>query len=83
MIDLVATVRADFTIEPFVDGAPGPHVDAGLEAVRAAGLVPDVGPFGTTIEGDAAAVHAALGPMLDAAVAAGASRVSIQINRVS
>jgi uncharacterized protein YqgV (UPF0045/DUF77 family) len=76
-------VRADFTIEPFVDGAPGLYVDAGLDAIRALGFVPDVGPFGTTIEGDAETVHAALGRMLDAAVAAGASRVSIQINRVS
>ena len=79
----MATVRADFTIEPFVDGAPGPYVDAGLDAIRGIGLVPDVGPFGTTIEGDQAEVHTALARMLDAALAAGASRVSIQVNRVS
>ena len=34
-------VKAEFTIEPFVDGAPGPHVTAGLDAVRAAGLSAD------------------------------------------
>ena len=64
-------VKAEFTIEPFVDGAPGPHVTAGLDAVRAAGLSAEIGPFGTSVEGDAALVHAALGRMLDDALAAG------------
>lgn len=76
-----AQVKAEFTIEPFVDGAPGPHVTAGIAAVRSSGLTPDVGPFGSSIEGEAALVHAALARMLDDAIAAGATRVSIQVVR--
>jgi uncharacterized protein YqgV (UPF0045/DUF77 family) len=78
-----ARVKAEFTIEPFVDGAPGPHVTAGIAAVRGAGLTADVGPFGSSIEGEAAVVHAALGRMLDDAMAAGATRVSIQVVRAA
>jgi uncharacterized protein YqgV (UPF0045/DUF77 family) len=76
-----ARVKAEFTIEPFVDGAPGPHVTAGIAAVRAAGLTPDIGPFGSSIEGAPAVVHAALARMLDDAIEAGATRVSIQVIR--
>ena len=83
MAGVTARVKAEFTIEPFVDGAPGPHVTAGLAAVQAAGLTPDVGPFGTSVEGEAAVVHAALGRMLDDAIAAGATRVSIQVTRTA
>jgi uncharacterized protein YqgV (UPF0045/DUF77 family) len=75
----VRHVRAEFTIEPFVDGDLGPHVGAGLDAVRAAGFAPEVGPFGTMIEGDATRVYEALRAMLDDATTAGATRVSIQV----
>ena len=47
-------VVAEFTIEPFVEGAPGPHVHAGLDAVRAAGFEPELGPFGSTVTGELA-----------------------------
>ena len=30
-------LRIEFTVEPFIDGAPGPHVHAAVEAARAAG----------------------------------------------
>lgn len=72
--------RAEFTVEPFVDGNPGAHVHAAIDAVRSAGLDPDIGPFATVVEGDAAAVIAAMNAMLDAAQAAGASCVSLQID---
>jgi len=72
-------VLAEFTIEPFVDGDPGPHVVDAIEAVRAAGLDADVGPFGTAVEGDLDTVLTALGGAARAAVAAGAERVSLQL----
>ena len=75
-------LRAEFTIEPFVDGAPGPHVAAGLAAVRTAGFEPDVGPFGSSIEGEAPAVQDAVHRMLDHALGAGATRVSVQVTTV-
>ena len=76
------TVVAEFTIEPFVEGAPGPHVSAGLDAVRAAGFDPVVGPFGSSITGPLDSVTAAVHDLLVAATAAGASRVSLQLSRV-
>ena len=75
--------RAEFTVEPFVDGKPGPHVIAAVEAARAAGIEPEIGPFATVIEGDAALVTAAVGDILEAAHAAGAERVSLQIDFVT
>ena len=74
----MSTCNAEFLVEPFEVGHPGPHVAAALAAVRALGFEPEVGPFGTTIEGDSAQVIAAVKDLLDAATAAGASRVSVR-----
>lgn len=71
---------AEFLVEPFEVGHPGPHVVAAVEAVRELGFEPVVGPFGTTIEGDSELVIEAVKRLLDAATNAGASRVSLQID---
>ena len=71
---------AEFLVEPFEEGNPGPHVVAAVTAVEALGFEPEVGPFGTTIEGDPHLVMEAVKQLLDAATDAGASRVSIQVN---
>ncbi len=72
-------ITAEFTIEPFVDGDPGPHVQEAIEAIEATGLTVEVGPFGTAITGDQAAVLPAIEAMLQAAVNNGATRVSLQL----
>ena len=74
-------LRIEFTVEPFKDGAPGPHVQAAVEAARDAGLAVDFGPFGSLIEGDDGQVLAAADALSRAAIGAGATRVSIQITR--
>jgi uncharacterized protein YqgV (UPF0045/DUF77 family) len=71
--------RAEFMIEPFIEGSLGPPVVAGIKAVTDRGFDPRIGAFGTTIEGDADPIVAALAQMLDAAMAAGATRVTVQI----
>ena len=71
----------EFTIEPFVEGEPGPHVRAAVEAAERSGVTVDFGPFGTTVSGGDAAVLDAVDSILRAAVAAGASRVSLQLAR--
>jgi len=76
----VGICSAEFLVEPFEVGNPGPHVVAAVEAVRELGFEPVVGPFGTTIKGDSAKVITAVKNLLDAATAAGASRVSLQID---
>jgi uncharacterized protein YqgV (UPF0045/DUF77 family) len=74
-------VVVEFTIEPFVEGSPGPHVTAGLDAVRAAGFEPVIGPFGSSVSGDLDAVTGALAALVRAATTAGATRVSLQVSR--
>jgi len=74
-------LRIEFTVEPFKEGAPGPHVHAAVEAVRASGLDVDFGPFGSSFEGEQAVVLDAADAVLRAAVGAGASRVSMQVTR--
>ena len=76
----MAVCSAEFLIEPFEVGSPGPHVVAAIDAVRDMGFEPTVGPFGTTIEGDSDNVIEAVKRLLDAATSAGASRVSIQLD---
>lgn len=72
-------VEAEFTVEPFVEGSPGPHVTAAVDAARAAGVEPDMGPFGTTISGDVDDVLPALGAAIRAATGSGAERISVQV----
>jgi uncharacterized protein YqgV (UPF0045/DUF77 family) len=71
----------EFTVEPFVEGEPGPHVRAAVDAVAGEGLTVDFGPFGTTVRGDEAAVLSAVDRLVRAAVGAGATRVSLQVVR--
>ena len=79
----MARCRAEFIVEPFEEGHLGPHVSAAIAAAERAGLVPDVGPFGTSIEGEVAAVLAALDAVLSESLAAGATRVSAQLTVVA
>jgi uncharacterized protein YqgV (UPF0045/DUF77 family) len=71
---------AEFTVEPFVEGAPGAHVTAAFDAVRREGLEVEFGPFGTTVAGDDATLLDAVNDALRAAFAHGATRVSVQIS---
>jgi len=41
----------EFTVEPFVEGSPGPHVQAALDAATSSGLDVEFGPFGTHLSG--------------------------------
>jgi uncharacterized protein YqgV (UPF0045/DUF77 family) len=75
------TLQLEFTVEPFVEGVPGPHVQAAVGAAEAAGLTVEFGPFGTAVSGDDDAVLAAIQAIVRAAVEAGASRVSLQVAR--
>ena len=73
------TLSLELTVEPFVVGHPGRHVEVVLDTARAAGLEADFGPFGTVLTGASAALLTALPDLVGAALAAGASRVSVQV----
>ena len=77
----MAEYRAEFLIEPFTEGWLGPPVIAGIEAVRASGLEPDIGAFGTTIDGTGDAIADAVSALVSEALSAGATRVSIHVSK--
>jgi uncharacterized protein YqgV (UPF0045/DUF77 family) len=72
-------LSVEFTVEPFVEGDPGPHVGAAIDAVRATGVDVEVGPFGTTATGESEAVLEAVAELCRKATAAGAERISLQL----
>lgn len=75
-------IRIEFTLEPFVEGAPGPHVKSALDQLRARGIDADVGPFATTIEGEHHILLKALEPLITASMANGASNITLGVSRV-
>ncbi|NNM47144.1 helix-turn-helix domain-containing protein [Knoellia koreensis] len=78
-------VRAEFTTEPFhgEDDALPAHVTAAADALQYAGLSPDLGPLGTSVAGDCDAVVDAVGAALKAALANGATRVTLTLADVN
>ena len=78
----MAQVRIEFTVEPFVDGQPGPHVLSAVGAVEDEGLPVDVGPFSSQAVGSPEQAALAVAELLRAALANGATRVSLQVEVV-
>ena len=76
------TLRVEFTVEPFVEGSPGPHVEAAVAAAANHGLEVDFGPFGSSAEGDDPVVLAAIDGVVRAALEAGATRCTFQVSRI-
>jgi uncharacterized protein YqgV (UPF0045/DUF77 family) len=77
-------VRVELTTEPFHgegDRLPA-HVTAAADALRYAGMSPDLGPLGTSVEGEAGAVVDAVAVALKAALAHGATRVTLTLGDV-
>jgi uncharacterized protein YqgV (UPF0045/DUF77 family) len=77
----MASVRIEFTVEPFVEGRPGPHVLAAIDAVTAMGLPVDVGPFSSVADATADRAVTAVAALLQAALAHGATRVALQVEQ--
>ncbi len=74
------TLSLEFTVEPFVESNPGPHVQAAIAAATDVDdLLTDVGPFGTVVSGPRNQVLEATQQILEAAFASGASRISLQL----
>ncbi|GAA0631167.1 hypothetical protein GCM10009535_03390 [Streptomyces thermocarboxydovorans] len=74
-------LRVEFTTEPFDLDEPPAHAVVAREVVETADLdAVDVGPFGNTAEGSADAVLGAVDALLRRTLAAGATRVTLQVN---
>jgi uncharacterized protein YqgV (UPF0045/DUF77 family) len=78
----MARVRVEFTVEPFVDGQPGEHVLAAWRAVEARGAELSSGPFSSEAVIDGGDVDLVVGDLIRAALASGADRVSVQVERL-
>lgn len=73
----------EFTIEPFVEGQPGPHVLSAVAAVEDVGLEVEFGPFGSAcrVADDRVGEIAAL--IFGAAFAHGATHVTLFAERAA
>ncbi len=72
-------LELEFTIEPFVEGHPGPHVLAAVEAVEAAGASVEFGPFGSSCRADAATMPGIVAAIVSEAFSRGATHVSLHV----
>ena len=77
----MARARLEFTVEPFVDGQPGPHVRAAIAAAETVGLAVEMGPFGSVAEGEEGDIVDAVGRLLSAGLANGATRITFEVRR--
>lgn len=80
-VSLVDLVKLIFTVEPFVEGSPGPHVLAGIAAVEAQGLPVQMGPFDNVAVGSDEAVVRAIAALVQHSLGAGATRLAIQVSK--
>lgn len=77
----MTSARIEILVEPFKEDQPGPHVVAVIDAFEDAGLVAEMGPFATTVDGEMDAVIEALGDVLKASFAQGAERIRMTLER--
>ncbi len=73
----------EFTIEPFHEGNPGPHVTAAVGAVEALGIAVEFGPFGSSCTVSQAQLTEVSGVIVGEAFANGATHVSLHVERVA
>ncbi len=69
----------EFTIEPFVEGHPGPHVRAAVDAVEALGVTVEFGPFGSSCHAPSDTMSAVVAAIVQHAFANGATHVSMHV----
>ena len=81
-VPLAIVHRVEFTIEPFVEGRPGPHVTAAIDAAVALGHEVEVGPFGSGCVVPADRTAAVVAAVVGAALEHGADHVNIDIQLV-
>jgi uncharacterized protein YqgV (UPF0045/DUF77 family) len=76
-------LQLEFTVEPFVEGQPGPHVTAAVRAAEAVGGSVEFGPFGSTCHASVDTMPQVISELVRAAFANGASHVTMHVARPS
>lgn len=74
--------RIEFTVEPFIEGHPGPHVTAAIEAATALGHEVEVGPFGSGCSVPSESTADVVAAIVGAAIANGADHVNVDVLRI-
>lgn len=74
-------LQLEFTVEPFVEGHPGPHVTAAVRAAEAAGGAVEFGPFGSSCSASTDAMPQVIAELVQAAFSNGASHVTMHVAR--
>lgn len=74
--------RVEFTIEPFVEAHPGPHVTEPVNALRELGIEVDIGPFGSGCQVSNSDVGNVVAAVVRVAVENGATHVNIDVSAV-
>lgn len=69
----------EFLVEPFVEGSPGPHVDAAVEAFANASIEVNMGPFSTSASAPIDDVASAVAEMIRSSMSKGATSIRIQV----
>ena len=72
-------IAAEFLVEPFAEGSPGPHVDAAIDAFADKDLTVDLGPFASSVTGDVDAMADAIAEMIRAAMKNGATSIQLRL----
>jgi hypothetical protein len=72
-------LQLEFTVEPFVEGLPGPHVTAAVSAAEAVGAQVEFGPFGSTCSAPDESMPTVIAELVRAAFAHGATHVTMHV----
>jgi len=72
-------LTVEFTIEPFIEGAPGAHVTAADAAVEKRGLIVEYGQYGSSYSVPKDELPEAVADLMRAAYATGATFVSVDV----
>lgn len=80
---MAIVLTLEFTIEPFVEGQPGPHVLQAIAAAEALGAAVEFGPFGSTCTVAAELAAQVVGAVIATAFANGATHVLLTADRAN
>lgn len=74
--------RVEFTIEPFVEARPGPHVTAPVDALTELGFDVEVGPFGSGCDVASDQIGNVVATVVRVAIEHGATHVNVDVSTV-
>ncbi len=79
---ITAVQRVEFTIEPFVEAKPGPHVTAPVDALVELGIEVDIGPFGSGCDVPSDQIGNVVAAVVRTAIEHGATHVNVDVSSV-